>query len=81
MPCPTGNATKQIKRLSDVPSVPESTTSSNGKGGGNSTKEKFNWQWYDPPEDGLFASFCDDTSLHGIQYLGQQGRHMFERLI
>ncbi len=37
------------------------------------------WVWYDPPEDSAPVKFCMDTSLHGLQYLGQRNRHICER--
>lgn len=38
-----------------------------------------NWGWYNPPEDSIPVEFCLETSLHGLKYMGQQKRHIFER--
>lgn len=46
----------------------------------DSQPNNLNWVWYNPPENGAPAQFCFDTTLHGLKYLGQPGRHVFERL-
>lgn len=38
-----------------------------------------NLQWYEPPQYGGTVQFFNNTGLHGLQYLGQRERHMFER--
>ncbi len=43
-------------------------------------EEKLNWEWYSPSEDSTIVSFCMGTSLHGFKYLGEQKRHIFERV-
>ncbi len=42
--------------------------------------DKLNWEWYNPSVDSVPVSFCMDTSLHGLKYMGQQKRHIFERI-
>ncbi len=41
---------------------------------------KSNWEWYNPSEDNIPVSFCTDSSLHGLKYIGQHKRHTVERL-
>lgn len=41
--------------------------------------DHLNWTWCSPNEDSVPVSFCMNTSLHGLQYLGQRKRHIFER--
>lgn len=41
---------------------------------------KGSWIWYSPPEQSAPVQFCLDTSLHGLKYLGQPERHIFERI-
>lgn len=43
-------------------------------------ENNLNWAWYSPPANSVPAQFCIDTSLHGLKYLGQRGRHIFERI-
>ncbi|CAL8093922.1 unnamed protein product [Orchesella dallaii] len=36
--------------------------------------------WWDPPQNSLPVEFCQDTSLHGLKYIGQPQRHLSERI-
>lgn len=38
-----------------------------------------NLQWYEPPQYYGPVQFFSNTGLHGLQYLGQRERHLFER--
>jgi len=35
--------------------------------------------WYQPRLESLPLDFCNNTSLHGLKYLGQSKRHLTER--
>lgn len=44
------------------------------------TGERFeNVGWWEPPQDSFPVEFCQDTSLHGLKYIGQSRRHLSER--
>ncbi|CAL8109591.1 unnamed protein product [Orchesella dallaii] len=38
------------------------------------------WCWWSPPQDSIGVSFCSESTIHGLQYLGQRKRHMSERI-
>lgn len=35
--------------------------------------------WWTPSNKNIVTCFCNDTSIHGIQYLGAEGFHIGER--
>lgn len=35
--------------------------------------------WYVPPQKSLSVAFCNETSIHGFKFLGQEKRHLTER--
>lgn len=36
-------------------------------------------KWWTPSDKSIAASFCKDTSIHGLKYLGNEGVHFGER--
>lgn len=47
----------------------------------NYNGEKRKWQWYEPPEDRLPVTFCLESSMHGLKYVGKRKLHICERLV
>ncbi len=35
--------------------------------------------WWIPNQKSLSVTFCNETSIHGFKFLGQEKRHMSER--
>lgn len=35
--------------------------------------------WFVPPQKSLSVTFCNETSIHGFKFLGQEKRHLSER--
>lgn len=35
--------------------------------------------WYVPPLNSLPVAFCNETTIHGFKFLGQEKRHLTER--
>lgn len=35
--------------------------------------------WWVPNQKSLSVTFCNETSIHGFKFLGQEKRHMSER--
>ncbi|CAL8128773.1 unnamed protein product [Orchesella dallaii] len=38
------------------------------------------WCWWNPPQEAIVAEFRNETSLHGLHYIGQPKRHISERI-
>jgi hypothetical protein len=49
----------------------------------NSSKKKRlqRVRWWEPDHERNLAQYCMSTSIHGLKYLGEPKRHIFERFV
>ncbi|CAL8113040.1 unnamed protein product [Orchesella dallaii] len=74
-----GSLKKQLSFDEKVTEIHLETSDLDAGNKNNGIQENIGW-WL-PPHKNRFTCFCKSTSMHGLQYIGDEGMHIGERIL